>query len=993
MSNFFTKKSQDIINIITDNLEGLRGQDDIIDLEKNFGSIEYLIPYYVIPSAQNLNPADTIDDDTGLIAKNDVFNLLDAFLSGHPRYSHAFVLSDAGMGKTSLLTIIKISASLNLTNSSFNVYLFKLGTDTLDKINGIPAPTDSILLLDALDEDKEAWDNFYTRLQMLLQHTKSFRKVIITCRTQFFPHSYEEDGKVPGQISLHGFHCSKVFLSPFDDLQVSEYINKRFKDQIDKDKAFSIVKKMRSLRFRPMLLSYIDFLLEEDQQYLTAYDIYEQLVNEWLNRELRKGVISNKDPLKKACEIIAFEMYLNGKSRTIEQHTIVGICNDTYGIKELPYLSVEGRSLLNITSDEKYKFAHFSIQEFFVANKLINWEGRKFIENTDQVINFVADLITKRKVKNKNLSNFDLKKINLNHVSFNHFNLKGTILSTSNIGLTDFASSELEDADLSQSNFTNCCFDKVQFIATNLEGCSFEDCSFQKSLFKSIVTSNIKLQKSIFTDTKFVSSKLSFIDLSQSKINNLIIEENTVLNSCNFSQSEIINLVIMDMSLDGCLFNESKISEVSFSLIHPSTCSFSKSTIDQVSFDKCAFNKSNFSHSTFSDSIFTESKFSNANLTSTEFDNTSLLSIDFKKSNFLRSKIVKSLIENCDFSESNAIFLSINNSKVQNTKFDNSQIDLNIKESTILCCAFENLKTLVGRIQFDACKVEDATFTRHNLESFEIINQSNISKFKLTQCTFKSLVIDDSVLGSITFNNPCSIESFKVSKSKLGNCDFLNANIDKFEIQGSFIYNVNFRYTSIHKMSINNSEIKECDFSNASFGEVDFSNIDIESCIFEGVNYTINTKWPKNYDYKNKKLYGPYTILIGFNTIKNDLSKLDMQFSNLSKIQKEALVCNGTNFSDAKIEGCSFANGDFSHAFFSRASFKSTNLNNCNLSGAILDKSDLSGVRFNHCDLCGASFKDAIIDGTSFKRSKYDKNTIFPHEKFDPDEYQMLYVE
>ena len=91
---FIIKKCTDAISSLVKEFSKLKRKrkDEIIKIEKLFGPIDYLVPFYIIPDAQNLNPADFDEDDTGLVARNDVFDLLNRFLMGRERFSHAFIL-------------------------------------------------------------------------------------------------------------------------------------------------------------------------------------------------------------------------------------------------------------------------------------------------------------------------------------------------------------------------------------------------------------------------------------------------------------------------------------------------------------------------------------------------------------------------------------------------------------------------------------------------------------------------------------------------------------------------------------------------------------------------------------------------------------------------------------------------------------------------------------------------------------------------------------
>ena len=50
----------------------------------------------------------------------------------------------------------------------------------------------TILLLDAFDEDLEAIKDHQKRLNQILSKVHKFREIVMTCRTQFFPSEKEE---------------------------------------------------------------------------------------------------------------------------------------------------------------------------------------------------------------------------------------------------------------------------------------------------------------------------------------------------------------------------------------------------------------------------------------------------------------------------------------------------------------------------------------------------------------------------------------------------------------------------------------------------------------------------------------------------------------------------------------------------------------------------------------------------------------------------------
>ena len=116
------------------------------------------------------------------------------------------------------------------------LYLLPLSVKDVDKkIDTLPDKENTVLMLDALDEDMLAVRNHSERVKRLVEISQDFPKVIITCRTQFFP----SDEELPlrtgilrigpigmGETREYLFH--KLYLSPFKDEEVDKYLRMRY---------------------------------------------------------------------------------------------------------------------------------------------------------------------------------------------------------------------------------------------------------------------------------------------------------------------------------------------------------------------------------------------------------------------------------------------------------------------------------------------------------------------------------------------------------------------------------------------------------------------------------------------------------------------------------------------------------------------------------------------------------------------------------------------
>lgn len=265
-------------------------EDELRILRDEFFDPISLSRMYVEPSCQHYNPADKDEDNHAISEiRAPVFKQLNDFFDGKftsntDGNNQLLILADAGMGKTSLLVMLKLFHWNGNWPVGIRCELLKLGKDSLDRINRLSDRHNTILLLDSLDEDPLAWGRLEQRLLELLDHTKNFRRVVISCRTQFFPEGDKDPFARLGKLEIGGFICPMFYLSPFSSLQVEEYLGKKFpptifermfkKQNQNKVRAYQILEKMHSLRMRPFLLSNIEDLMENPDANWNDYSVY-----------------------------------------------------------------------------------------------------------------------------------------------------------------------------------------------------------------------------------------------------------------------------------------------------------------------------------------------------------------------------------------------------------------------------------------------------------------------------------------------------------------------------------------------------------------------------------------------------------------------------------------------------------------------------------------------------------------------------------------------
>ena len=316
------------------------------------------------------------------------------------------ILADSGMGKTTFMINLFVTY-----NSFFNFgrkYTMKLlpfGDNRIieqlkEMAKNQKEAKNTILLLDAFDEYKGLLppvvpdgltddERFRKCLDEIVELTRDFREVVITSRTQYFPGQENQayELKVP-RFDDKGFHTlAKLYLSPFSDKEVKQYLCKKygrfaFWYRRKKRTAQKIVERSPKLMVRPMLLAYIDYLVGSKQNFTTTYEVYETLINKWLDREAKKRKYESTSRGKFIKDLYSFSMLV--ALRIYHQHKQTGnlsidkeIASDlciTNHI-DLHDYEITGQSLLTRDINHNWKFSHKSILEFFLAKESIK-DGR-----------------------------------------------------------------------------------------------------------------------------------------------------------------------------------------------------------------------------------------------------------------------------------------------------------------------------------------------------------------------------------------------------------------------------------------------------------------------------------------------------------------------------------------------------------------------------------------------------------------------------------------
>lgn len=341
---------------------------------------------YFISTKFTTSPPHNLDDPMEVERTESAKNLIDHFLDKvlvEENTTNRFfcILAGAGMGKTTWTVNLVTSYIYRYKESTYpyEIVLISLAhKDFSDKVNQVDKKGNTILILDALDENADASNNLDSFMRNLEHIIQGFRFVILTSRTQFFPSEEAEPYKT-GMLKLSGdkgnFVFHKMYISPFSQEDVTAFLKKKYRKRKRRKSAESIVKRCASLATRPLLLSHLDDILESDRDYPSLYDIYTALIEAWIKREVLfiKGV--EDDELRRKLYDFslnfALELFTN-RDQSTNMRMPKSHYEEFISIHNYTDYNFSGRSLINRDAEGTLKFSHKTFYEYFLAIAKIN---------------------------------------------------------------------------------------------------------------------------------------------------------------------------------------------------------------------------------------------------------------------------------------------------------------------------------------------------------------------------------------------------------------------------------------------------------------------------------------------------------------------------------------------------------------------------------------------------------------------------------------------
>jgi len=357
--------------------------------------------YYIQPDCQSVDPSGLEDFRRIVATRVPLFSAMDRILRSPGTERFLIILADSGMGKTAFLLnyYARHRRRWRWRRRGIELKLVPLNQpDAGETIAAVPDADrkKTVLFLDALDEDQKAIADHRQRISELIELSRKFRSVVITCRSQFFPKDEEiptDTGVIttlpkqgPGQYFLQ-----KLYLSPFTDEQVDMYLRRRYRWGRRREEAREVVRRIPDLVARPLLLTYVEDLTA-DKGIEFAFQMYETVVQKWCERE---SAFVAPDKLREFSECLAVEMFLARGERQMERIPEADLqpLAVSYNI-DLDSWKLRGRSLLNRDAAGHYKFSHRSILEYLFVKRFARGKAPPHSEPwTDLMKSFLLEMM------------------------------------------------------------------------------------------------------------------------------------------------------------------------------------------------------------------------------------------------------------------------------------------------------------------------------------------------------------------------------------------------------------------------------------------------------------------------------------------------------------------------------------------------------------------------------------------------------------------------
>lgn len=702
------------------------------------------LKYYVPTKGQLTLPTNDSNDEKERFLLMDFF--IDEVFKKNTNEKYFIVLGESGMGKSTFLQKLYLKYRRTIFKTHKIAFCPLTNSPDVSQWSDIQNKSNTILLLDALDEDQKVVADYDERMTQIINTTKEFYKVIITCRTQFF----QDEQSEPKDTSLINYNTKskklqfhKIYISKFNDEDINIFLKKRYGKQKEKiNQAKAIIEKCSDLMARPMILSYIDELINNPEIYSCITDIYEKLIFEWIHREP-----GNEELLRQFTNHVMRYMFINDTSY-ITQDIIGSLCKKE-DIEIINPILARTRSLLNRNCKGEYHFAHKSIYEYLISYEAIYSDTslRKKLVDLDKSFDFkfYQEMSQKNIISgSKNLRYFNLTNLDSTNLNLSNADLTGADLS--NMDLNGF---DLSDTVLKRSCLKNTNFKKADLTNADLEGASFNKTDFSEATLKNTILEITALKDIILSDKNLSG----FILIGSIPKSNYLYGKNlsnATLDGINLKQADLTNTILAhttfnNVNLDSAILKNADLTNANLNKINLSNTNLEGAVLTNANFKSAVFKNSNLTNTKLTGTILT-----NANLDSAILTNEDLTS----------TILTGAILTNANLDGANLKGIELANIKLKGSTLSNTNLSSsNIKDSDLSNC------NLINAI------LRNAYLENVNLE-YANLSHTNLKRAKLTNVYLQNACLFGANLTEISSEN-ANFAKTNLTKTTIENVFFL----------------------------------------------------------------------------------------------------------------------------------------------------------------------------------------------------------------------------
>ncbi len=726
--------------------------------------------YYVRPHCSDVDLSQRIEDRDSRRPREDLFSTVDRFCSNFSNERYMLLLADSGMGKSSFALNYYACNQRKYPWRRSRLFVVPLGhPQAAAAIRSIADKHRTILFIDAFDEDPRAARDYRSRLDGLIKECSLFRRVLITCRTQFIP----RDDEIPSQTGVvkvgplkHGEHgvyeFRKIYLAPFTDGQVGEFLRRRypFWKKPLREKAQEVVNKIPLLSIRPLLLAYIPDVLEHASQIKLSCDLYELMVEKWYEREV--GWWKSKDDIKRFSEEIAVKLYLDFVQRGTDRVTRQEVADLTRSLQiSIDEWKTTARSLLNRDAQGQVKFAHRSIMEYLFIKRFLVGDSRcRNIQWTDQMRRFAVEIICSGADHSASsarvLVGADLREINFSDVNLGEVSLRGVNLRKADLSRKILR--DLRDANLEGANLRGADLKGADLSGANLQGANLRMADLSRAVMIGTKLERVQLGWATLRYLNLEGANLEGAELQGANL------EGTRITNCNLKHAELrgINLSGFDLSkvnLEGATLQQAILINANLALTNLKRANLDEATLH------------------------------GADLHGAELQNASLFKADLKGANLAgahldRTNLERSNLSNASLKEAVLFETNLQHAELYGADFQGANLDnANLKEAHL------------GYTKFNGASFQGADL-RNVILSHRDFSDTSLRGANLQECALESAHFKRADLTGANLRD-----------ARLNQADFEQANLSNSDLRGARMQFTKFEFANLEKANLQGTDL------------------------------------------------------------------------------------------------------------------------------------------------------------------------------------------